>query len=223
MNNNVAAINASENLHDLWHVQVDVGDVRWMTLDDLDAAYQRDCIGEETLVRREGGARWATLGEVAGIAAPGGTATDTAGAVAAAPPRAWALRIFFGMAASIVVLAGVAHALSATTLGAADRPDAAVVSASPVAVTSPAQAPAPTSAGTSPPAVSKAIPQAPATIVAAAKASRVAKVEPKAKDRDQAREAPRKLRRYAKQTSNYIGMSAFHEGGNEHDPLNSKL
>jgi hypothetical protein len=52
---------------DLWHVQLPSGEVRAMTLDQLDDAFQRGLVNESTYVFQEEANQWARLGEVAGL------------------------------------------------------------------------------------------------------------------------------------------------------------
>jgi hypothetical protein len=52
---------------ELWHVQLGNGEVRVMTLEQLDASYQSGLIDERTFVLRNGSPNWTTLGDVAGI------------------------------------------------------------------------------------------------------------------------------------------------------------
>jgi len=58
------------NDEDMWLVKLDDGHVRSMTLDELDAAFQRDEIHERTMICREGGDRWITLAEELGMEPP---------------------------------------------------------------------------------------------------------------------------------------------------------
>jgi hypothetical protein len=58
--------NGTEHQGDLWHVQVALGDVRAMTLDELDAAFQEGIIHENTYVRHDGAPQWSLLGQVIG-------------------------------------------------------------------------------------------------------------------------------------------------------------
>lgn len=51
---------------DLWFVQLSEGEVRAMSLEALDAAYQAGAIDETTLVRADGGTTWRALGEMLG-------------------------------------------------------------------------------------------------------------------------------------------------------------
>jgi hypothetical protein len=52
---------------EIWLVKLDDGHVRSMTLDELDAAFQRDEIHERTMICRDGGDKWITLGEELGL------------------------------------------------------------------------------------------------------------------------------------------------------------
>lgn len=56
-----------DETEDRYHTQVDAGDVRLFTLDQLDAAFNAGLIHENTYVCLEGGSEWLTLGEVAGL------------------------------------------------------------------------------------------------------------------------------------------------------------
>jgi hypothetical protein len=56
-----------DEAEDRYYTQVDAGDVRLFTLDQLDAAFNAGLIHENTYVCLEGGAEWLTLGEVAGL------------------------------------------------------------------------------------------------------------------------------------------------------------
>ncbi len=53
-----------------WLVKLDSGDVRMMTLDELDAAFQAGTIHEDTLVRRDGTDKWIKLAEEIGGSEP---------------------------------------------------------------------------------------------------------------------------------------------------------
>jgi len=56
-------------MHDeIWLVKLDDGRVRSMTLDELDASYQRGEIHERTMICRDGGDRWITLADELGEA-----------------------------------------------------------------------------------------------------------------------------------------------------------
>jgi pyruvate/2-oxoglutarate dehydrogenase complex dihydrolipoamide acyltransferase (E2) component len=61
-----AAVDQDET-EDRYHTQIEAGDVRLFTLDQLDAAFNAGLIHENTYVCLEGGSDWLTLGEVAGL------------------------------------------------------------------------------------------------------------------------------------------------------------
>ena len=52
---------------DVWHVRLQNGETRALTLDQLDTAFQAGQVNEDTLVCKEGTAGWARLGQIAGI------------------------------------------------------------------------------------------------------------------------------------------------------------
>lgn len=58
---------ASEETEDRFHVQYDSRDVKLMTLDELQAAFEAGEIHENTFVCREGDSEWLTLSVVAGL------------------------------------------------------------------------------------------------------------------------------------------------------------
>ena len=58
---------AQDETEDRYHTQVEAGDVRLFTLDQLDAAFNVGLIHENTYVCLEGGTEWLTLAEVAGL------------------------------------------------------------------------------------------------------------------------------------------------------------
>jgi hypothetical protein len=58
---------AQDEAEDRYFTQVDAGDVRLFTLDQLDAAFNAGLIHENTYVCLEGDSQWLTLGEVAGL------------------------------------------------------------------------------------------------------------------------------------------------------------
>jgi hypothetical protein len=82
-------MNAAEPL-ELWDVELSNGEIRTMTLDDLDAAYQAGAIEESTRVRRHGAVSWSTLAIVAGIedepARPSAPHSLSPTAISVAPP-----------------------------------------------------------------------------------------------------------------------------------------
>ncbi|HVY28397.1 MAG TPA: DUF4339 domain-containing protein [Polyangiaceae bacterium] len=61
-----AAVDQDE-AEDRYYTQVDAGDVRLFTLDQLDAAFNAGLIHENTYVCLEGSSEWLTLAEVAGL------------------------------------------------------------------------------------------------------------------------------------------------------------
>ena len=61
-----AAVVQDEN-EDRYYTQVEAGDVRLFTLDQLDAAFNAGLIHENTYVCLEGDSTWQTLAEVAGL------------------------------------------------------------------------------------------------------------------------------------------------------------
>lgn len=61
------AATAQDEAEDRYHTQVEAGDVRLFTLDQLDAAFNAGLIHENTYVCLEGSSEWLTLGEVAGL------------------------------------------------------------------------------------------------------------------------------------------------------------
>jgi len=58
---------AQDETEDRYHTQIEDGDVRLFTLDQLDAAFNAGLIHENTYVCLEGDSQWLTLGEVAGL------------------------------------------------------------------------------------------------------------------------------------------------------------
>lgn len=61
------AATAQDETEDRYHTQIEAGDVRLFTLDQLDAAFNAGLIHENTYVCLEGDSNWLTLGEVAGL------------------------------------------------------------------------------------------------------------------------------------------------------------
>jgi hypothetical protein len=57
----------AEDQEDQWYANLDNGEVRLMTLEELDRAFQNGEIHERTLVVKAGDEQWQTLAEVAGI------------------------------------------------------------------------------------------------------------------------------------------------------------
>jgi hypothetical protein len=86
----------SEVTEEQWHVQIEAGDVRLWTLDQLDAAFKAELVDESTFVLEVGQTEWMQLGTLLGggeevpEAAP--AATDD---VASAPVSAYAATVAF--------------------------------------------------------------------------------------------------------------------------------
>jgi len=60
----------AEHVDEPWHVQMGPGDVRQLSLEQLDDFYRLDVINERTIVWQTGMSQWLPLGAVAGIEAP---------------------------------------------------------------------------------------------------------------------------------------------------------
>jgi hypothetical protein len=58
---------SAEHEEELWFVELPDGRTRAMTLEDLDAAYQKGEVAETTRIRQDGSTEWSTLGAVAGL------------------------------------------------------------------------------------------------------------------------------------------------------------
>lgn len=89
---------AEDEAEDRYYTQVEAGDVRLFTLDQLDAAFNAGLIHENTYVCLEGSEQWLTLGEVAGLG------EEEPPAPSVAPPP------YHGVAASRSVVAGYDYA-----------------------------------------------------------------------------------------------------------------
>src|SRR5215471_4984273 len=63
----MASAVAQDESEDRYYTQVEAGDVRLFTLDQLDAAFNAGLIHENTYVCLEGDSKWLTLAEVAGL------------------------------------------------------------------------------------------------------------------------------------------------------------
>ena len=72
----------SEVSEEQWHVQVETGDVRLWTLDQLDAAFKAELVDESTFVLEVGKTEWMQLGTLLG---GGGDEDDAPPAAEAAP------------------------------------------------------------------------------------------------------------------------------------------
>lgn len=73
---------------DLWRVQLATGEVRVMSLDALDDAFQSGLITESTPVLPPGGTAWTKLADAAGLDAPGADAGEGPGNVPSVAPMA---------------------------------------------------------------------------------------------------------------------------------------
>ena len=94
---------AQDETEDRYHTQVEAGDVRLFTLDQLDAAFNAGLIHENTYVCLEGSSEWLTLGEVAGLGEeeePVSAPVPVAAPVSYARPVAPAPTNAYGLAAS---------------------------------------------------------------------------------------------------------------------------
>ncbi len=87
----------SEATEEQWHVQIEEGDVRLWTLDQLDAAFKADLVDESTFVLEVGKTEWMQLGtllggdddeEAAASEAPPASSYAAAAAAAAVPAAA---------------------------------------------------------------------------------------------------------------------------------------
>jgi hypothetical protein len=104
---------ANESNEDRFYTQVDAGDVRLFTLDQLDAAFQAGLIHENTYVCREGETAWQTLFEIASLgdeptpleATPAPVAPVAAPAPQQSAPKVWSMPPAESSPASIAPLA----------------------------------------------------------------------------------------------------------------------
>jgi hypothetical protein len=203
-------------MHDdeMWLVKLDDGHVRSMTLDELDAAFQRDEIHEGTMICRSDGDRWITLAEELGIepsAPPPVTPTPSAPPVVAdvAEDHHEALsssrkgtRVVAVVLATLVL--GAFGAFAATTAVNASRTRARAALASQLAA-------------------------------AAALEARAHDNDPEPEATTQTRDANKPQTRERRRTKSTNGAqpqqapqdkpaaTVFTTGGDEHDPLNAKL
>jgi hypothetical protein len=99
-------------MSDIWHVQVPGGEVRTLTLDQLDEAFQSGWIDAETLVFPAGGLGWARLGDVAGL--------DD---ISETPPPVSAVNSVAPIALDVAPQAAPAHAESLTAVDDDDLPE----------------------------------------------------------------------------------------------------
>ena len=206
-------------MQDVWHVRLESGEVRDMTLDELDVVYQAGAIDERTLVREDSG-EWQTLGTLLGVEAPN---TEAHGA--SLRPMATDLEdldehhlrpkrrgVFIGAAiAAALVIGGVA--LAVTKVGSApDAPKAAAAAVDlPAAIA--------VLEKHSPPADPEGTP-----------GDRLTDEQKRAlsqKDKDLAAKAAKAHEeRDSKQRFSRPAVKSgpvFQQGGDPHDPLNAKL
>lgn len=229
---------------DNWYVTAPDGQVKTVTLDQLDAAFQAGHIDEATLVCQVGGTRWQTLREVAGL-----DETETPPPVSVAPnslmpvalpaqlatgvgprpaivldddeiPSASSLRsnrplLFVGIAAAALVLAGVGFTVRNLAITAGDD-------AKPVAASTPV-------ATSRPPDPPKA-PEAAAPSASAAEQPRFSDAQMKrlsALDKAREREMDEKKKARTPPAAHAprrnLPPTAYVTGGSKFDPLNSSL
>jgi len=87
-----------DEAEDRYYTQVEAGDVRLFTLDQLDAAFNAGLIHENTFVCLEGDSKWLTLGEVAGLGEEEEEAPVSAPQLVAAPVPQAAQNVFLQQA-----------------------------------------------------------------------------------------------------------------------------
>lgn len=222
---------------DLWRVQLPGGEVRAMTLDALDEAFQAGLVDERCPVSAPGTSTWTTLAEVAGIdPEPSSSATPSLSPVATdlAPPSvapsgpthsaasaeldeldAAALAPKKGRAAAFVALGLVA---AAGLVFAATRVGAFAASAS-NALVAPVEEKA---AAAAPPPVSTVFEPAEGT---SGKPSLTEEQRQRLLEADKARESARKAKTPAAPARGprAKASSPFVNGGDKYDPLNGAL
>ena len=223
---------------DLWRVQLPTGEVRAMTLDALDEAFQAGLVDERSPVSAPGTTTWTTLADVAGIEPESSSsatpslspvATDLAppsGALVVPPPAeasldldldldAAALQPKKGRAVAFIALGLVAAAGLAF---AATRVGAFAASAS-NALVAPVEEKA---AGAAPPPVSTVFEPAEGT---SGKPSLTEEQKQRLLEADKARESSRKAKTPAApaRAPRGKGSSPFVNGGDKYDPLNGAL
>jgi hypothetical protein len=227
---------------ELWRVQLATGEVRAMTLDALDDAFQSGVVSESTPVLAPGATAWTRLGEAAGLDAPAAPepsalpslapmAVSLAESTGSATPYAarthggvdlddldeLALkpkrgRVFAGLALAALVVAGLGFA--ATRAGSVDGAAAESARRAPAP-----QAPA---AGAAPPPavdLNQAFPAKPLTEEQKAKLAEVDKAR-------EARDAAKRKDRPAgpsRPSARHEKNAPFVNGGSKFDPLNGAL
>lgn len=228
---------------DVWQVQFPGGEVRAVTLDELDQAFQSGTINEDTFVLQAGGAAWVKLGDVAGLDAPDANASTAASSLS---PVAVSPRASTSMSSSVGSV-GVAGNFDLDELAASSgafrpRKRGLVASAAAAAVALGGIAIA-TAGGSSSSSAAASPPAAAANLVAAAGALPQAVSPPKGDDptqisllsneqkkklldADKSREAAHKAKtKTAAPATRRAPKSGpvFHAGGSKYDPLNSSL
>lgn len=236
-------MNGSDAASEIWYVRSSAGSIRAMTLDELDAAFKADEVGAETFVRKEGTREWATLGHLAGLETPDEVALAPDRLSFAHDPPARERSGFLGTAAAVIAAAVLGAALTASTHVAKDdaaekaktsfatgggamleRPLPMAAAAINQASIAPARRPARGLARPALPAKRSAAVAKPEATKPEATKPEAARPEA-AKAKDPGRAVLDQLRSTAstKPVSATVESSPFHEGGDEHDPLNGKL
>lgn len=231
---------------DIWHVQLATGDVRPMTLDELDRAFHAGVLDAQSHVFAPGASVWVPLGQIAGLDASEAPEAEAPVAslapVAMAPagessqPRSSGLDVHEDATDLDMLAAGFARRrrrmalLGGTAVGIALAGVLAVVAFTKLGATA--------SAASAPPARQEmaqtpAAPPPAATTLDEASASRSVLSDEQRKrllEADKKREAD--LQRKAKPAappsrakggSKSSGNSPFVNGGNKYDPLNGSL
>ena len=193
---------------DMWLVKLDDGHVRSMTLDELDAAFQKDEIHEGTMICRSDGDQWITLAEEIGGAPPAPTPStppvvadvgEDHAPIASSRKGTRVVATVLG-----VIVLGAFGTFAATTAVNASRTRARAALASQLAAAAALEARA-----------REAEPEPSATI----------------ETRDSNKPQTRERRRNVRNQGNTVqqapqdkpAATVFTTGGDEHDPLNAKL
>lgn len=229
---------------DLWRVQLSTGEIRTMTLDLLDEAFQAGTIDEATPVLAPGAESWSTLGEAAGLEAPAAVespihsvapveldsaATPTPPAFATSdamkdldldslPPDAFKAkkgRVYAGIAVAAVLVAGIGFA--ATRLAPVTSSAANAMSAE-AALKAAGAAPAQATEDEKAVARLKALTEEQRVKLLEADKAREARAAAAAAKKKEAAATPRGKAGTAKG-----GSTPFASGGDKYDPLNGAL
>src|SRR5262249_48638818 len=67
MMNNFEPTNGAKPSEEVWHVQLSSGELRVMTLEQLDDAFQNGVVSENTFIYQVGMNDWIKLGDLAGL------------------------------------------------------------------------------------------------------------------------------------------------------------